>query len=159
MQSCYVSRAMFYSPLEFHTQHLTVYSNNIYLHTCLRFAVRFTLKFRLFSANLICPRWMVSLFSLENQCCYTVSNSSSKAKLGCWQLLHNFKSCQTEIKMFLLEQSHFILLLDNPLQTILYLSRKLACQLLCNSIGLYCYTALLLYTAETIPWVIKISDG
>lgn len=94
---------------------------------------------------------MDSLFSLENQCCYAVSNSSSKAELGCWQLLHNFKSCQTEIKMLLLEGSHSILLLDNPLQTILYLSGQLASQLLCNSIGLHCYTALLLHTAETIP--------
>jgi len=61
--------------------------------------------------------------------------------------------------MLLLEGSNFILLLDNPLQTILYLSGKLASQLLWKFIGLYRYTAPLLYTAETLPWVIKISAG
>lgn len=63
--------------------------------------IRFTLKCRLFSANLICLRLMALIFSLENQGCYTVSNPPSKAELGCWQLLQNFKSCQTEINAFI----------------------------------------------------------
>lgn len=61
--------------------------------------------------------------------------------------------------MLLLEGSNFILLLDSPLQTILYLAGKIASQLLCKFIGLYCYTAALLYTAETLPWIIKILAG
>lgn len=45
------------------------------------------------------------------------------------------------------------------MQTILYSSGKLASQLICEFIGLYCYTAPLLYTAETLPWIIKILAG
>lgn len=92
---------------------LTVYLVSVYLHICIGWVffflpccqIYFKVQTSLFSANLICQRWMTSFFSLENQGCYTVSSFPAKTELGCWQLFQKVKSCQTEMKIFSLKVS------------------------------------------------------